>query len=60
MYFDTIHSALDRTPIPILFNGDRAIFFESIPDCFVTQEHLDQRKHLMMPGAREGSIEVAL
>ena len=60
MYLDTMRNTDEKMIIPILYNGDRAIFFESIPDCCITRQHLDQRGHLSVLGAREGSIEVTL
>ena len=58
MYLDTAHHTDDKLPIPILYNGDRAIFFESIPDCCIAESQRDQRRRLLLPGASEGSIAI--
>ena len=58
MYLDTMHYTDEKLPIPILYNGDRAIFFESIPECSITDDQRDQRRRLLQPGASEGSIAV--
>ena len=58
-YMDTQATKQEKLIIPVVFNGGKAFFFESIPGCFLTDAQKDLRQHLSREGDCDGSIEVA-